>query len=210
VFTTRADGNLSTKSGEGHERGAIERARLREELGLGWLCAGPQVHGANVQRVCAVPRDPARALPIEADGRATALQGVGVMVLTADCLPVLIGSERSVVAVHAGWRGIAAGVLEEGVRALGGARASEIVAIIGPGAGPCCYEVGPEVRAACGGVQDREPNLDLPAIAHDRLLRAGVDRVEGVGVCTICDERFFSHRREASGAGRQAGIAWLR
>jgi copper oxidase (laccase) domain-containing protein len=229
VFTTRADGNLSASAGAGHERGLRERARLCEQLRLRWLCAGRQVHGAIVQRVREQSHSGGQPLTSEADGRATGLERVGVMVLSADCLPVLVGCERAVAAVHAGWRGLAAGVLEEGVRAvreLAGARGEEIsaqrpsdgraadagriVAIIGPCAGPCCYQVGPEVHAAFSGAHRHGRNLDLPALARERLLEAGADRVEQAGICTICDQRFFSHRRESSAAGRQAGIAWLR
>jgi copper oxidase (laccase) domain-containing protein len=167
---------------------------------------------------------------------------------------VRLGCEGAVAARHAGWRGLAGGVLEEGVRALrelGGAGA--IAAVIGPGAGPCCYEVGEEVHGAFGAqvLPDQAPadervavagytadetglqqtgrrrkghrrsgrersdrqraarNIDLPALARERLVAAGVERIEQVGLCTICDGRFYSHRREGLGAGRQAGVAWL-
>ncbi|HTZ62477.1 MAG TPA: polyphenol oxidase family protein [Solirubrobacteraceae bacterium] len=239
LFTSRAHGNLSTVRAQTRAQGMGARERLRRQLELRRLCAGPQVHGTDIQRLRARDGVGAEPLTAAADGRATALAGVGVMVLTADCLPVLLGSDRAVAAVHAGWRGLAAGVLEEGVRALreltetsrepnetsrepsrtpgaqGHARAEpehrdgEIVAIIGPGAGPCCYEVGPEVHDAFDGAHRVGSNVDLPAIARERLLRAGVDRVEHVRLCTICDARFFSHRREGQAAGRQAGVAWL-
>jgi polyphenol oxidase len=210
LFTTRADGNLSTMRGPGHEHGRRERDHLCEELGLRWLCASRQVHGALVQRVCAQDGRGGEAMAIDADGHATALRGVGVMVLVADCLPVILGAEGAVAALHAGWRGLAGGVLEEGVRALrelGGE--GEIAAVIGPGAGPCCYEVGEEVHAAFGRAHRERSTLDLPGIARERLATAGVAHIEDVGVCTICDAHLFSHRREGSRAGRQAGIAWL-
>jgi polyphenol oxidase len=215
LFTTRAEGNLSTARGPGHEHGRRERDRLGRELGLQWLCASRQVHGAVVQRVSAADGSGGEAVAIDADGHATPLHGVGVMVLVADCLPVLLGSEGAVAALHAGWRGLAAGVLEEGVRALrelGGG--GEIAAVIGPGAGPCCYEVGAEVHAAFAGPtapgrRSEGRNLDLPCLARERLEAAGVARIHDVGMCTICDERYFSHRRDALSAGRQAGIAWL-
>ena len=111
--------------------------------------------------------------------------------------------------LHAGWRGLAAGVLEEGVlalRSLGGDE--QIAAVIGPGAGACCYEVGAEVHAALTGGR-RRASIDLRAIARRRLLAAGVSEVRDVDACTICDARFFSHRREGQRAGRQAGVAWL-
>ncbi len=170
-----------------------------------------------MQRVIAQKGSGGEAVAIDADGHATALRGVGAMVLVADCLPVVLGSEGAVAALHAGWRGLAAGVLEEGVRALrelGGE--GEIAAVIGPGAGPCCYEVGEEVHAAFGDRSEINPhrdgrNLDLPGLARERLEAAGVAHVEDVGVCTICDERLFSHRREGLRAGRQAacGVAEL-
>jgi hypothetical protein len=131
------------------------------------------------------------------------------MVLTADCLPVALAANGTLAVVHAGWRGLAAGVLEEGVCALlelGGD--GEIQAVIGPGAGPCCYEVGEEVHDVFGGRHRHAHNIDLKAIARDRLLAAGVSEVHDVAVCTICDERFFSHRREGDRSGRQGVLAW--
>jgi YfiH family protein len=131
-------------------------------------------------------------------------------VLTADCLPVALVRDRAVAMLHAGWRGLAAGILEEGVRLLRAQRPGpEILAVIGPGAGACCYEVGPEVFAAFGAERAKPANIDLRAIARARLLEAGVSEVHEVGACTICDERFFSHRREGERAGRQGGVAWL-
>jgi YfiH family protein len=227
LFTTRAHGNLSSVSGPDHEHGHAARERLRTRLGLRRLARGHQVHGATVRRIhndADVPRPGADAgqPPIEADGHATRLAGIGVMALAADCLPVALGGDGAVAMVHAGWRGLASGVLEEGVLALrelsGG---DDIAAVIGPGAGPCCYEVGPEVRAAFAAGSSADPALpaaapgmggapiDLRAIAHERLHAAGVVDVRDVAACTICDERFFSHRRESTRAGRQAGIAWL-
>lgn len=210
LFTTRAEGNLSTMRGPGHERGRSERDRLCERLGLRWLCASRQVHGTAVQRVVKRTGRGGQAMEIDADGHATALRELGTMVLVADCLPVILGSESAVAAVHAGWRGLAGGVLEEGVRAvreLGGS--GELAAVIGPGARGCCYEVGEEVHRTFGNAHREGRNLDLAAVARDRLEAAGVTRIEDAGVCTICDARLFSHRREGLDAGRQAGIAWL-
>jgi YfiH family protein len=159
-----------------------------------------------------IPLDPdsERQPRFEADGHAVAAPRLAAMVLTADCIPVVLGAEGAVAALHAGWRGLAAGVLEEGLRALrevGGG--GEAVAIVGPCAGGCCYEVGEEVHTAFGGVPRKGRSIDLRAIAHERLLAAGVARVDDVQACTICDERYFSHRREGARAGRQAGLAWL-
>lgn len=226
LFTTRAHGNLSTQSGEGHARGRLARDRLCAELGLRWLCASRQVHGSAVQRVRSVGGVGGQPVAVDADGHATALAGIGATVLAADCLPVALAREGAVAMLHAGWRGLAAGILGEGVRALAelddgdrdgdahGDRDGEIVAVIGPGAGVCCYEVGEEVHAAFGeeskiGQHREGRRIDLRAIARERLLDAGVAQVLDARACTICDERFFSHRREGARAGRQAGVAWL-
>jgi YfiH family protein len=211
LFTERADGNLSSVSGDGAQDGQIARERLRARIGVERLARGYQVHGTVVRRVLATHSGDA-AEP-QADGQATALVGVATIVLAADCLPVALGCEGAVAMVHAGWRGLAAGVLEQGVLALRElARADDygaIVAVVGPGAGACCYEVGAEVHRAFDGTHARGRNIDLRAIARERLLAAGVERVHDVDMCTICDPRFFSHRRQGARAGRQAGVAWL-
>jgi hypothetical protein len=210
LFTTRAQGNLSLSAGDGHEQGRARRDQLAHELGLRWLCASPQVHASDVQRIRAVSAGAGEPVREPADGHATALPKVGVMALAADCMPVAIAAGGAVAMVHAGWRGLAAGVLEEGVRAvreLGGA--GPAAAVIGPAAGVCCYEVGPEVHQALGPAHGRGRHIDLGAVARERLLAAGVARVDRIEACTICDERFFSYRREGAAAGRQGGIAWL-
>jgi polyphenol oxidase len=210
LFTTRAAGNLSTASGERSEHGRAARDRLCELLGLRWLCASRQVHGGDVLRIDSAERRGGEALALDADGHATATAGIGTMVLSADCLPVALAGGRAVAMVHAGWRGLSAGVLEQGVRAvreIGGVR-GPLRAAIGPGAGACCYEVGPEVHEALGSGASARGKIDLRAIARERLLAAGVAEVLEAEACTICDPRFFSHRREGGQAGRQAGIAW--
>jgi YfiH family protein len=221
LFTTRIDGNLSSVGGVGAEHGLESRERLREHLGVRRLLRGYQVHGTTVQRVledrgagASETMDSETQPEIEADGQATSLHGIGAMVLTADCLPVALGANGVVAMVHAGWRGLAAGVLEEGVRAVRELSGEdEIVAIVGPGAGPCCYEVGEEVHVAFGGAHRAQSpstrNIDLKAIARDKLLAVGVTEVQDLAMCTICDERFFSYRREGPRAGRQGGVAWL-
>jgi polyphenol oxidase len=106
--------------------------------------------------------------------------------------------------VHAGWRGLSEGVLEAGVAAVGAA--GLVAAAIGPGIGPCCYEVGDDVRAVFG---TSARTLDLKAVARARLQGVGVTEVHDCGLCTACDaERFFSHRRDRGLTGRQAGLAW--
>jgi polyphenol oxidase len=210
LFTSRATGNLSLRNGDDHEHGLQRRHELCEALGLHWLCAGPQMHGTHVQRVLAADGSRGHPAAIDADGRATALRQLGVMALAADCLPVALGCDGAVAMVHAGWRGLAAGVLEQGVHALLElGHVQRVAAIVGPCAGACCYEVGPEVHRAFAGNHAHGRHIDLCAIAHHRLLDAGVDELDDVDVCTICDERFFSYRREGAHAGRQAGIAWL-
>ncbi len=211
LFTQRAHGNMSSVGGDGAEDAGAARERLRARIGVERLVRGYQEHGTVVRRVLAIAREePADAQRPRADGQATALPHVGAMVLAADCLPVALGCDGAVAIVHAGWRGLAAGVLEQGVLALRELGAGdEIVAVIGPGAGVCCYEVGAEVHDAFGGAHRAGRHVDLRAIAHERLLAAGVGRVGDVEACTICDRRFFSHRREGARAGRQAGVAWL-
>lgn len=219
---------MSSVGGDRAEQGAANRARLRDQLELARLARGYQVHGAHVELVRSPPplHEPPQQQLARADGQATALPAVGAIVLAADCLPVALGAPGAVAMLHAGWRGLAAGVLGAGVRALrwlaagtdetdAGVEALRrldsdgIVAVLGPCAGPCCYEVGPEVHAALASGEDRKGPLDMRAIARRQLAALGVDAVSERGGCTICDERFFSHRREGVAAGRQAGVAWL-
>jgi YfiH family protein len=159
----------------------------------------------------------------EADGQATPLREVALMVLVADCLPIALaataggngGGSGAVAMLHAGWRGLAAGIVAEGMRAIRALGVDgPIEAAIGPGAGGCCYEVGEEVHREFAGYGDHVrngPNLDLKAVARHQLERAGVSAVHDVGLCTICSDPslFFSHRRDHGVTGRQAGLAWL-
>ena len=137
------------------------------------------------------------------------------MVMTADCLPIAVAGGGAVAMLHAGWRGLAGGIVAEGVRAVRELGAEgPVEAAIGPGAGGCCYEVGEEVHArfAAYGADVRfGRNLDLKAIAREDLVSAGVAVVHDVDLCTICSEEslFFSHRRDHGITGRQAGVAWL-
>ncbi len=209
LFTERADGNMSSVGGEGAESGAENRHRLRRRLGIDGLARGYQVHGTRVLIAsCGNDRRPQGRLE-SADGQVTAARGVGTMVLAADCLPVALTAPGAVAMVHAGWRGLGAGVLEEGVATLRTLSDGDIAAVLGPCAGACCYEVGPEVHDALGTGVAEQATVDLRAIARERLRAAGVAEVSELGGCTICDERFFSHRREGKAAGRQAGVAWL-
>jgi polyphenol oxidase len=221
LFTERVHGNMSSATGLEAEHAERARERLRADIGVRHLARARQVHGGAVERVFG--GDPENAPAPSADGLLSTVPGVGVMVLTADCLPVALhregdrgagaragGDQGAVAILHAGWRGLAAGVIEEGVRAIRApGRAGELIAIVGPGAGACCYEVGEEVHAAFGGAHRHGRLIDLGAIARDRLLAAGVAEVRVLDLCTICERRFFSHRREGAGAGRQGGVAWL-
>ncbi len=171
-----------------------------------------QVHGRAVDVVTEPGQCEARP---EVDARATVLPGVALAALGADCLTVAIAGGGAVAIAHAGWRGLAAGVLAAAaaqVRELAGDPRAHLAAAVGPGAGPCCYEVGPEVHAAFADrpAAHHGTHLDLPAIAAEQLSQAGVADVHGLGLCTMCTPQlFFSHRRDAGVTGRQAGVAWL-
>lgn len=168
-----------------------------------------QVHGAAVA-------EPGRAdAPAEpADAALARAGGPPVGVVTADCVPVLLAAEggAAVAAVHAGWRGLAAGVVEATLERLRtAAPGCALVAAIGPAADGCCYEVGPEVIAALApdgsrvapGMRGR-PRLDLRGVVADRLRAAGLtpDAIERLGPCTICSSGWPSYRREGDRAGR--------
>jgi YfiH family protein len=216
LFSDRSDGNMSSVGGLDAEHGAEARGRLRDRLGVHALARGYQVHGSDVQIVAEMPAsEPDTADLMPADGQATSLESLGAMVLAADCLPVAISRDGAIAMLHAGWRGLASGVLESGIEALdeltapGLTGAEGLVAVLGPCAGPCCYEVGPEVHAALGSDLREKATIDLRAVARQKLEAAGIDQVIELGGCTICDGRYFSHRREGDRAGRQAGVAWL-
>ena len=150
------------------------------------------------------------------DGHVTDRTDLAVGVLTADCVPVLILTPWAVGAAHAGWRGLAGGVVAQAtddLLALPGAAEdlSDAVAFVGPCAGPCCYEVGDEVHAAFAGWprgRATERTIDLPVMTEAALQAAGVGQVVLADRCTIHDDRYFSHRASGGRTGRQAGIAW--
>ena len=223
LFTTRQGGfsggpyeslNLGRWTEDRPEDVERNRASLADSLRVR-LAYGRQVHGTVVRRVTS-STSAGNGEPREADGQSTALAGVAPMVLVADCLPIAVAGPGAVAMLHAGWRGLAGGVVQEGVRAvreLSGSEPAPLVAAIGPGAGPCCYVVGEDVHAAfapLGSSVRRGANLDLKAIARIELGRAGVEVVHDIGLCTMCDPaRFYSHRREHGLTGRQAGVVWL-
>src|SRR4051794_39030519 len=183
------------------------RRRLGTVVGHPWerFCYGRQVHGATVRRATEPP-SPERPYT-EEDGQATALADAAAIVFVADCLPVLLASGGAVAALHCGWRPLAGGIVAEGLQALrevGGN--GPVQAAIGPGARGCCYEVGEEVHAHFADYDARAGrNLDLARVAAQQLHEHGVE-VHDTGLCTICDERFFSHRRDRGVTGRQAGV----
>lgn len=221
VFTTRRGGfstgpyeslNLGRLTDDRPEDVDRNRAALEAALPVE-LSYIRQVHGTTVRRI-STPTRPGPELP-EADGQATAEPGVGLMVMVADCLPIVVAAEGTVAMLHGGWRGLASGIVEEGVRAVRELGAEgPLSAAVGPGASVCCYEVGEEVHAAFaehGPHVRRGRNLDLKQIARDRLQRAGVEAVHDISLCTICGDRslLFSHRRDGGVTGRQAAVAWL-
>lgn len=173
-----------------------------------------QVHGP---RVVTVDR-PGAGAGEEADAAVTATSGAVLAVHTADCGPVALVAEGGAVAVaHAGWRGVAAGVLEDTVAAVRAAAGGPVHAVVGALIGPECYEFGAvdldEVAGRLGdGVRavtaDGRPALDLPAAVAAALAAAGVDEVGFVGGCTACSDRHYSHRARAE-VGRQALLAWI-
>lgn len=138
--------------------------------------------------------------------------GLAVSVRTADCYPILLADpeHRAVAAIHAGWRGTAAGVAGEAIARMSaayGSRPEDLYAAIGPGIGACCYEVGLEVAREFG--LDTAGRLDLAEQNRKQLLAAGVLRIDVVGGCTYCEaDRFWSYRREGVAAGRM--VAFIR
>ena len=214
LFTTRRGGysagpyeslNLGLLTDDDPDAVAGNRDQVAAETGTA-LAYIRQVHGTAILEA-AVDR-PGR----EADGQVTSEHGIGTVVMTADCLPIAIAGGGAVGVVHAGWRGLADGVIGAGVTAVRGlAGDGPLRAAIGPGAGPCCYEVGEEVHARFGAGARSGRNLDLKAIARGQLTAAGIEDVHDVGLCTICSDPtlFFSHRRDRGVTGRQGAIAWL-
>jgi purine-nucleoside/S-methyl-5'-thioadenosine phosphorylase / adenosine deaminase len=219
VFSTRKGGvsegayaslNLGLLTDDAPENVRENRRRLGEAVGHPWerFCYGRQVHGATVRRATEPPS--AERPYTHEDGQATTLTDAAAIVFVADCLPVLLAAPEGVAALHCGWRPLAAGIIEEGVKALRELGAGgEIQAAIGPGARGCCYEVGEEVHEQFARYDARrmERNLDLPAIATQQLHDAGVHTVHDTGVCSMCwFGLFFSHRRDRGITGRQAGV----
>jgi YfiH family protein len=222
VFTTRRGGfsegpyaslNLGKLTADDPVTVDRNRAELAAQIGVP-MALIRQVHGTTVIPVSARPNGTGGDLP-EADGQVTSLPGVAPLVMTADCLPIAVAGDGAVAMLHAGWRGLAGGILAHGVRLVRErTRGGPIAAAIGPGAGRCCYEVGEEVHAwfaELGAGARRGRNLDMKWIARHQLEAAGVSAVYDIGMCTICGDPslLFSHRRDRGVTGRQGGLVWL-
>lgn len=205
--------NLGDHVGDDPAAVAQNRLRLSGEFDIqpAWL---KQVHGLAV-----ADADPSRV--VEADASWTDRPGIACTVMTADCLPILFCDQAGtqVAAAHAGWRGLAGGVLEATLDRLD-VPPAQVLVWLGPAIGPQAFEVGLEVRdaftavhpeAARAFVDGERPGklmADIYALARIRLAARGVTAVYGGGLCTVSDERFFSYRRTPQG-GRFASLVWL-
>lgn len=193
VFSTRSAGSL-----------AEEPWPFAEALGVSAerIVSSRQVHGSELAYYDA-PVAHAQA----ADGHVLRAPGPIGLVYVADCIPVAVAGPKGAAILHCGWRGLAAGIVARGVEAVGATHAA-----VGPGIGPCCFEVGDEVLdefAELGEGIASSRTLDLPEVTQRLLRRAGVVQIESEDICTRCEpELFFSHRRDG-GPGRQAGLVWL-
>ncbi|MFZ1880834.1 MAG: polyphenol oxidase family protein [Gaiellaceae bacterium] len=218
AFTTRVGGvseapydSLNLTIGTGDDRARVEENRRLacEAVGVpaATLAFNRQVHSPTVHRA----RAAARGEP--GDGLWSDEQGVSMLAMSADCLPIaVVRSEGppALAVLHAGWRGLAEGVLAAGVSALRSPSSSvspALAAIIGPAIGPCCYEVGREVSELFDADLTEDGKLDLWSAAERALAAAGVERIERVDLCTRCNpELFFSHRRDGRARGVQGVI----
>lgn len=215
--------NLGLHCGDDPEMVRVNRERLQAFLPgrPAWIA---QVHGADVVDAAMVgPGQPVRT----GDASIASSAGVVCAVMTADCLPVLFADleGRVVGAAHAGWRGLAAGVLGETVRAMRAAGAGEITAWMGPAIGPTAFEVGQDVVDAFVAALPGQATLaafapkfdqpakflaDMGALARLVLARDGITRIHGGGLCTAtAPERFYSYRRDHV-TGRQASLIWIK
>ena len=226
AFSTRLGGvsegefsslNLGILTEDDPARVIVNRTRLCDAVGADpdFATMAWQRHGGTVTR--AQPRGIVTPGTVyeHCDGLWSDEPGRAMLLLTADCLPIAIARSNGVAPavgiLHAGWRGLLAGIAAAGVRALG---TRGVVAAIGPGIGPCCYEVGKEVEApfrqAFGDDVMNERRLDLWTAAERALRAAGVEQVDRCDICTACNgDRFFSHRRDHGRTGRQGVIAYV-
>jgi YfiH family protein len=222
AFSTRLGGvseapyealNVAVLTGDEPSRVGENRRKLAEsiERDPAGVVMGRQVHGTELRRheTQQEPRVYADVVksPDEVDAQATSNRELTPLVMVADCLPVAMVGARGVAMAHCGWRGLAGGIVDE---AAGEVDAE--AAAVGPGIGPCCYEVGEEVLTAFEDLDGvaRGRMLDLTAVATALLERAGVGTIESSGLCTSCNhELFYSHRRDGERTGRQAGLVWM-
>jgi YfiH family protein len=214
LFSTRRGGvsegpyeslNLGILTDDEPDRVTENRRRAAAAAGVGAerMAIGWQEHGTELHEWQAAPDGGA---PPHVDGQLTSLEGLALLVLTADCLPVALASDDGRIAMlHCGWRPLAGDIVAKAVDRFDRAPA----AAVGPGIGRCCYEVGEEVLerfADLDGVADGRM-LDLRAVAEAKLRAAGVERVEHVDHCTSCrPDLYFSHRRDNGVTGRQGGL----
>jgi polyphenol oxidase len=222
AFSTRLGGvsaapydalNIAILTGDEPDRVTENRHRLAASLERdpAGVVMGRQVHGSDLRlhKDRQQPRVFADAVrsPDEVDAQITSNPDLTPLVLVADCLPVAMMGPSGVAMVHCGWRGLAAGIVAEAAAAV-----EAEAAAVGPGIGPCCYEVGDEVLGAFSDLDGvaRGRMLDLTAVATALLERAGVTAIESSGLCTSCNaELFYSHRRDGERTGRQAGLVWI-
>jgi YfiH family protein len=215
--------NLGAHCGDDPRAVALNRGLLADALPSMplWL---EQMHGVDVWRPSAYPAV-APAFPPQADGAVSAEPGRVLAILSADCLPVLITDRGGTVvgAAHAGWRGLAGGVLEQTLAAARdlAPKARDWLAWMGPAIGPTAFEVGDEVLAAFEAADPSASQCfvrghragkwfaDLFGLARQRLARAGLHAVYGGGCCTVTDPaRYYSYRRDRE-TGRMASLIWL-
>lgn len=209
--------NVADHVGDDPAAVAANRARVAAAAGLpgpaAWVWLR-QVHGAGVHRADAPT---SASAPPEADAAVTTRVGLPLAVTTADCAPVVLAAPAAVAVVHAGHRGLVAGVLEATVGRLRDAGARRIEAFLGPCIRPARYEFGRDDLArvvarlgpgVAGTTRDGRPALDVPAAVRAALARVGVDAVHDCGVCTAGSGDHFSHRRDGP-TGRQVTVAVL-
>lgn len=224
AFTTRDGGfsrppwdslNLAVHVGDAFATVQRNRALVTEQLGLEGLAFGKQVHGTGVRVVRGLSRKTSRGLD-DTDALVTTTPGIGLVVMGADCLPVLLAGDGVVGAAHVGRGGLLQGVLAETVRVMREQGADRLTAVVGPGICGACYEVpaslaGEAEKAAPGSrstTRAGTTGIDLLAGARAQLAVLGVE-TSSVGGCTLEQpERFYSYRRDGE-TGRHAGIVWL-
>jgi YfiH family protein len=229
AFPTRAGGvspapydslNLAVRWGDGRDNVLENRRRLLAACGVERVAIARQVHGAGVVNVTAAELPP----DTEADALISDVSGVALGVFTADCVPLLIADPvtGAVAAVHAGWRGVIAGVAPaavQGLRGCYGSRPADLRVALGPAIGPCCFEVGAEVEAAFAASfpglplatpgPAGKPHIDLKRALRAQLQGAGIPaaQIDAGDECTRCEPaRFFSYRRDNTRTGQHLSV----